>query len=58
MVKSPRPCCRRLPPPQVVGVIGPSGCGKTSLLGSIAGSAVDVGARAITSGLVLVDGKR
>lgn len=43
---------------QVVGVIGPSGCGKTSLLGSVAGSAMDVGATAVTTGVVLVDGKR
>lgn len=42
----------------VVGVVGPSGCGKTSLLGSIAGSASDLGAGVVQTGVVLVDGKR
>ena len=43
---------------EVVGVIGPSGCGKTSLLGSVAGSALDVGGSVVQTGHVLVDGKR
>lgn len=43
---------------EVVGVLGPSGCGKTTLLGSIAGSASDLGGGAVQSGLVLVDGKK
>ncbi|KFM27108.1 ATP-binding cassette sub-family G member 2 [Auxenochlorella protothecoides] len=43
---------------EVVGVLGPSGCGKTSLLGSLAGAAMDLGASAQTTGEVLVDGAR
>ena len=43
---------------EVVGVLGPSGCGKTSLLGSIAGSAMDLGSAAALSGAVTVDGHR
>lgn len=41
---------------EVVGVLGPSGCGKTTLLGAIAGSALDLGSTAALEGTVLVDG--
>lgn len=41
---------------EVVGVLGPSGCGKTTLLGAIAGSALDLGSTAVLEGTVLVDG--
>ncbi|RMZ55635.1 hypothetical protein APUTEX25_000218, partial [Auxenochlorella protothecoides] len=45
-------------PSRARGVLGPSGCGKTSLLGSLAGAAMDLGASAQTTGEVLVDGAR
>ena len=41
---------------EVVGVLGPSGCGKTTLLGAIAGSALDLGSTTSLEGTVLVDG--
>ncbi|KAL4857919.1 ATP-binding cassette sub-family G member 2 [Chlorella vulgaris] len=43
---------------QVVGLLGPSGCGKTTLLGSIAGSAAELGSGTTLTGSVLVDGAR
>jgi len=41
---------------EVVGVLGPSGCGKTTLLTSIVGSALELGASALMYGAVLIDG--
>ena len=41
---------------EVIGVLGPSGCGKTTLLGALAGSALDLGASSTLSGTILVDG--
>ncbi|KAL4534698.1 hypothetical protein Ndes2526A_g05580 [Nannochloris sp. 'desiccata'] len=41
---------------EVVGVLGPSGCGKTTLLTSIVGSSLELGATALMTGAVLIDG--
>ena len=41
---------------EVVGVLGPSGCGKTTLLTSIVGSSLELGASALMTGTVLIDG--
>ncbi|KAL4457602.1 hypothetical protein ABPG75_012467 [Micractinium tetrahymenae] len=51
-------CSGTLRSGQVVGVLGPSGCGKTTLLGSIAGSAIDLGSGTVLTGSVQVDGHR
>lgn len=42
---------------ELVGILGPSGCGKTTLLGAIAGSALDLGTTSQLSGDVLINGK-
>ena len=42
---------------ELVGVLGPSGCGKTTLLGALAGSAIDLGTTSTLTGTVLIDGK-
>jgi ABC-type lipoprotein export system ATPase subunit len=52
-----RQCHGRVDSGQVVGVLGPSGGGKTSLLGAIAGSALDLGNTAVLTGKVYVDGR-
>lgn len=52
-----RQCRGRVDSGQVVGVLGPSGGGKTSLLGAIAGSALDLGNTAVLTGKVYVDGR-
>ena len=42
---------------ELIGILGPSGCGKTTLLGSITGSAIDLGQSASLNGDILINGK-
>lgn len=50
-------CSGKISGGEVIGVVGPSGCGKTTLLGVLAGSAVDLGAGTTVTGRVTVDGE-
>lgn len=52
-----RHCTGVVPGGQFVGVLGPSGGGKTSLLGAIAGNALELGNNTILTGHVCVDGR-
>jgi ABC-type multidrug transport system ATPase subunit len=42
---------------ELIGILGPSGCGKTTLLGSITGSAMDLGQSTSLSGDILINGR-
>ena len=42
---------------QLIGILGPSGCGKTTLLGSITGSAMDLGQSTSLYGDILINGQ-
>ena len=42
---------------ELIAILGPSGCGKTTLLGSITGSAMDLGQSTSLSGDIFINGK-
>lgn len=50
-------CNGRFSAGELIGILGPSGCGKTTLLGSITGSAMDLGQSTSLSGDILINGK-
>jgi len=50
-------CTGKFAAGQLIGILGPSGCGKTTLLGSITGSAMDLGQSTSLNGDILINGQ-